>query len=124
MADNETGNIATDEAATEDAPAYEYNVQVEGAGTGSKKITIEIPRERIDEKLKQEFGDLRRQANIPGFRTGHAPQKLIEKRFATDVRDQVRRSLISESYEQALEKHNLQIIGEPEFENIDSIVIP
>ena len=55
-------------------------------------------------RRRKEIKELRQQAPVPGFRPGHAPQKLIEKRFASDVRDQVRRTLISESYEQAIEK--------------------
>ena len=119
MAENETGA-----AVEEQEEAFEYPIKIEDAGPGTKKVSIEIPRERIDAKLQEQFKELRQQAAIPGFRVGHAPQKLIEKRFATDVRDQVRRALISESYEQAVEKNSLQVIGEPQFDNPDSIQIP
>ena len=40
------------------------------------------------------------------------------------MKEQVRRTLISESYEQAVEKNNLQVIGEPEFDNPDAIKLP
>src|SRR5439155_4333451 len=50
--------------------------------------------------------------------------KLIEKRFSQDVKDQVRRQLISESYEQAVEKNNLQVIGEPIFDQTQSLDLP
>src|SRR6185295_20026685 len=92
---------------------------IEDAGPGAKKVSIEIPRERIEKVMEQQFKELRQQAAIPGFRIGHAPQKLIEKRFSDDVKDQVRRQLISESYEQAVEKNNLQVIGEPVFDKQD-----
>src|SRR5690606_28949939 len=71
-----------------------------------------------------QFRDLKREAAIPGFRAGRAPRKLVEKRFAPDVREQVRRQLLSESYEQALEKNNLKVLGEPEFDNPDDIKLP
>ncbi len=89
-----------------------------------RPFTIEIPQDRIAEKLAEQFKELRQQAAIPGFRPGHAPQKLIEKRFSSDVKDQVRRSLISESYAQAVEKNNLQVIGEPRFDNAEEITLP
>src|SRR5688572_25585026 len=120
MAENET----TGAAAVEDQESFEYPIKVEDAGPATKKVSIEIPRERIDAKLKEQFKELRQQAHIPGFRVGHAPQKLIEKRFAADVRNEVRGALIRESYEQALEKNNLQVIGEPEFDNPDDIKLP
>jgi trigger factor len=120
MAEQQTAdsNVATEEQ------EYTYNVKVEDLGPATKKIVIEIPEDRIKEKLAEQFKELRSQAAIPGFRPGHAPQKLIEKRFATDVKDQVRRSLVSESYEQALEKNNLNVLGEPDFENPEAIQLP
>src|SRR3712207_2179821 len=120
MAEDQTAVAAEGQEQQE----FEYNVTVEDAGPGAKKVSIQIPPERIQEKLKEQFKDLRKQAAIPGFRVGHAPQKLIEKRFATDVRNQVRGDLIRESYEQAVEKNNLQVIGEPEFDNPDAIQLP
>src|SRR6058998_3133615 len=103
---------------------FEYPVRIEDAGPGAKKVSIDIPRDRINAKMEEQFKELRQQAAIPGFRPGHAPQKLIEKRFAPDVKDQVRRSLISESYEQAVEKNSLQVIGEPQFDNPELITLP
>ncbi len=125
-----TANSA-EEAMAEQATAtdvqeeqYTYNVTVEDAGPGTKKVSVEIPEDRIKSVLEDQFRDLKREAAIPGFRAGRAPRKLIEKRFAADVREQVRRQLLSESYEQALEKNNLQVIGEPEFDNPDDIKLP
>lgn len=103
---------------------YTYNVTVEDAGPGTKKVTVEIPEDRIKSVLEDQFRDLKREAAIPGFRAGRAPRKLVEKRFAPDVREQVRRQLLSESYEQALEKNNLKVLGEPEFDNPDDIKLP
>lgn len=120
MADQEQadGGVATEEQ------AFAYNVTIEDLGPATKKVSVEIPEQRIKDKLVEQFKELRSQAAIPGFRPGHAPQKLIEKRFAADVKDQVRRTLVSESYEQALEKNNLNVLGEPEFENADAIQLP
>jgi len=123
MADQETQETADSSVATEEQD-YVYDVKIEDLGPATKKIVIEIPEERIKEKLAEQFKELRSQAAIPGFRPGHAPQKLIEKRFAGDVKDQVRSSLVRESYEQALEKNNLSVLGEPDFENPDDIKLP
>ena len=107
-----------------DEKDFEYPVRIEDAGPGAKKVSIDIPRDRIEAKMVEQFKELRQQAAIPGFRPGHAPQKLIERRFAPDVKEQVRRTLISESYEQAVEKNKLQVIGEPEFDDPEKIQLP
>jgi trigger factor len=118
MAENETAATATADE------TFEYPIRVEDAGPATKKVHVEIPRERITAKLEESFNELRQQAAIPGFRIGHAPKKLIEKRFSQDIKDQVRRQLVSESYEQAVAKNNLQVIGEPIFDNPDAIQLP
>src|SRR3989440_5160609 len=122
MADTDTTAIASPPASEE--PEFTYPIKIEEAGPATKRVSIEIPPERIQTKLEEQFKELRQQAAIPGFRPGHAPQKLIEKRFSQDVKDQVRRSLVSESYQQAVEKNNLQVIGEPQFDNPDLIQLP
>ena len=109
MAENESAV-----AEQQEEEAYQYHIKIEDAGPATKKVTVEIPKDRIDEVLTEQYKDLRQSAAIPGFRPGHAPQKLIEKRFASDVKEQVRRTLISESYQQAVEKNSLNVIGEPE----------
>jgi trigger factor len=118
MAENEAA------VAEQQEEEFVYPIKVEDAGPGTKKVSVEIPQNRISDELQKQFKELRQQAAIPGFRPGHAPQKLIEKRFSNDVKEQVRRSLISESYGQAVEKNNLQVIGEPEFDNPDAIKLP
>jgi trigger factor len=110
--------------ATEQEQDFTYPIKIEEAGPATKRVSVEIPPERIQTKLEEQFKELRQQAAIPGFRIGHAPQKLIEKRFSSDVKEQVRRALISESYEQAVEKNKLQVIGEPQFDNPDLIQLP
>lgn len=107
--------MAENEAAVAEQAEFQYPITIEDAGPATKKVVVEIPKERIEEKLKEQFKELRGQAAVPGFRPGHVPQKLLEKKFSNDVREQVRRVLISESYEQAVEKNSLQVIGEPTF---------
>jgi trigger factor len=121
MARRQTADTAV---AEQDEKDFEYPVTIEDAGPGAKKVSIEIPRDRIEKVMEQQFKELRQQAAIPGFRPGHAPQKLIEKRFQSEIKDQVRRQLISESYQQAVEKNKLQVIGEPEFDDPEKIELP
>ena len=122
MADNNTA--LQDPAQEKPAEEIPYQIKIEDAGPATKKVSIEIPGDVITSKLEQQFKDLRREAAIPGFRPGHAPQKLIEKRFHNDVKEQVRRAVISESYQAAVEKHSLQVIGEPQFDNAEEIKLP
>ena len=59
-------------------------VDVTDSGPWKKKISVQIPREQIDKELDSQYGELVRTAEVPGFRKGHAPRRLVEKRFGED----------------------------------------
>jgi len=111
---------ATDAAKPEEtataveAPAFE--VAVEDMGVCKKKLSITIPREAIDRKFEERFAELEREAQVPGFRPGHAPRRLIEKRFRRAVAEEVRVGLVSETLTKALEQEKLDVIGEPDID--------
>ena len=123
MAENEIehtdGGVAVAELAADEAE-FQYPVTVEDAGPATKKVSVVIPEDRIKTKLTQQLKDLRREAQLPGFRAGRAPAKLIEKKFGGEVKEQVRRDLIGESYKQAIEA----VLGEPTFDAGSNITLP
>jgi trigger factor len=116
--------MAEEQAAVQEQEVVPYQIKIEDAGPATKKVSIEVPEAVIATKLEEQFKTLRREAALPGFRPGHAPRKLIEKRFHNDVRDQVKRTLISESYQEAISKNSLSVIGEPHFDGAETIELP
>lgn len=85
----------------------------EDIGSLRKKLTITIPRSFIDEQREEQFTELRRDAAIPGFRKGRAPVRLVEKRFSTEVGEQLVTQLVSNGYLAAVEKLDLKPLGDP-----------
>ena len=61
MAENESAN---DSAVAEKEEDFQYSVKVEDAGPATKKVVVEIPRDRIDQKLAEQFKELRSQAAL------------------------------------------------------------
>ena len=98
-------------------------VDVQDAGTLKKKITITVPRARIDAKYDEMFGELGRSAQVPGFRIGRVPRRLIEKRFGKEVAEDVRNAMIAEAVAPAIEKVGLKTLGEPEID-LEAITLP
>ncbi|MCY2929887.1 MAG: trigger factor [Planctomycetota bacterium] len=101
----------------------ENQITVEDSGTLKKKVTITISRERIDAKRNEMFGELSESAQVPGFRIGHAPRRLIEKRFGKEISSDVRNALVGQALGQAVEKTALKTIGEPQID-LDAITLP
>ncbi|MFB3891244.1 MAG: trigger factor [Phycisphaerae bacterium] len=112
------------EATTEEASKLpEATFSIEDAGTLKKKLTVTVPRQRVDAKFNELFGELAKSAQVPGFRIGHAPRRLIEKRFGKEISTDVRNALVGESLGQISEKAGLQTIGEPTLD-LEKIEVP
>lgn len=121
--------MSSDDVAVGDAPEVEteltdqevamaklkeaIEVKVEDVGPLRKKLTITVPRTLIDERVTEQFDELRSEAVVPGFRRGRAPLKLLEKRFGGEVGQQVGTNLIGGSYTAAIEKESLDPLGDP-----------
>ena len=80
----------------------------------AKKIEIEIPADTVDSKLREQLDTIQHEASLPGFRKGHAPRRLIEKRFASSVRSETKNQLVASAYQEVIEREKLQVVGEPE----------
>ena len=108
--------------AEEDAK-LECVVDIQDAGAWQKKITVTIPRSEIDGELSKEFKDLRQSAEVPGFRKGHAPLKLVEKRFGSEVADQAKFRLLAKAFEQIDDEQDFEVLGEPNVD-LEKVILP
>ena len=91
-------------------------VKVEELAPCKRKLEWVIPREDVVKELGEKAADLRTTVFIPGFRIGRAPLRLVEKRFGSQIQDDVKQSLLSSSCTKAFEEHGLKPLGEPEIE--------
>ncbi len=91
-------------------------VTIEESGPCKKKVTVEIPAETIKKSLDERYGELRRDAEVPGFRKGRAPIRLLEKRFGSEVSEQIKLKLLADASEAALKDNELNILGEPDID--------
>ncbi len=111
--------VAEGEGEAEEKEKIGVRVDIEDAGVCKKKLTVTVPREAIERKLDERFTELEEEAQVPGFRPGHAPRRLVEKRFRRAVSDEVRIQLLSEGLQEALQGEELQVIGEPDLDPED-----
>ena len=62
----------------------EYPV-VEDLEKNKLKLTIKVGPERFLEGLRFAYGKNKQYFNMPGFRKGRAPRKLIEQTYGKDI---------------------------------------
>jgi len=95
------------------------NIEIEEVGPCKKSLKIEIAKVRIEDEWQKQLSEVSRMAKLPGFRKGKAPKKLLEKKFSNRIIEEVKRAVVSESYQQALEENKLSPIGDPDVGVID-----
>jgi len=69
--------------------------------------------------VAEQLKEVARMAKVPGFRKGKAPRKLLEKNYGDKIMDDVKRAVVSGSYQQAIEENKLSPIGDPDIGNFD-----
>ena len=84
--------------------------------SGSKvKITFQIPAEAFDEAMQKSFLKNRGRINVPGFRKGKAPRKLIESMYGEGVfYDDAFDIVFPEAYQAAVKENGLQPVDQPQ----------
>ncbi len=117
MADTSDAAVLTDEAeGGEEKQRLDLNVQIKPVSACQRHVTVTISRADIDRYFERAFSKLVPEAQVPGFRTGRAPRKLVEARFKKDVSQQVRGELLLDSVSQLSEDNKLAAISEPDFD--------
>jgi trigger factor len=118
-----TVSTAETESVTPPKAKLALDVQIEDVGPCKKHVKVAIPRADVEKQFKDSLGEMTREAHVPGFRPGHAPKGLVEKRFRKEVANQVKSTLLMASLEQLDEDYNLNPISQPELD-IAAIELP
>lgn len=113
--------MAEDQQETQQSVALKNTVAIEQAGPCKKKVSIEIPEEAIKNATDEQYNSLRKEAMVPGFRRGRAPQRLLEKRFGKEITEQVKLKLLADASEAAIKDNQLDVLRDPDidFEKIE-----
>ena len=77
-------------------------------------ITIEIDKDLMEKGVNAAYMKARKQIQIPGFRKGKAPRKMIESLYGAHVfYEDGLEEIFPEVYEEAVVKQDLKAIGRP-----------
>ena len=79
-----------------------------------KEIKIEIDTATVRDAYDRISDQYAKQAKVPGFRPGHAPRAVVRTRFKNEIRAQALQELVPEAVNDAINKHELNALGEPD----------
>jgi len=94
-------------------------VAVEDAGSCRKLLKVEVEAAEVTDSVEKTIKEFQKLARIPGFRPGHAPRAMIEKRFAKEIEGEVQRQTIPVSYRQAINAHKLHVVTMPQIDKVE-----
>ena len=94
------------------------NITVENLAPCKKLLRVELDAKAVDETFDAVTKDFQKQASLPGFRPGKAPRAMVLKKYEADIKDEVKRKLIGDSYRKALDEKKIAVIGYPDIEEI------
>jgi trigger factor len=72
----------------------------------------------VERAWEKAYGQVQKQARLPGFRKGHVPRSLVKVHFADDVRREVAERLIPDVYRQALSEAQLEPVNDPDLQDV------
>jgi trigger factor len=98
-------------------------VQVSSPQACVREVVVTIPEAEVQRYLKDAYDELVPEAQVPGFRGGRAPRRLVEKQFKSRVAEQVKGRLLMDSLSQVTDEQDFSAISEPDFD-YDSIPEP
>ena len=81
-----------------------------------RRMRVQVPAGRIEEKVRDRLLSVGRTAKIKGFRPGKIPNRVIRQRYGGQVRQEVLQELLQTSYSEAIAQQNLQPAGGPKIE--------
>ena len=83
-------------------------------------LTIEVGAAEFEAAVEKAYQKMRRKINVPGFRPGKAPRKIIEGMYGAEVFfEEAINIAFPEAYEAAVKEQELRTVGYPSVELVE-----
>ncbi len=79
------------------------NITVQDVTDTKKKVTFEVPVDRVNDLIDSQYRDLKKSVQIKGFRKGKVPLDLVRSYFKKQVESEAARKIIDETFEPGLQ---------------------
>lgn len=92
-------------------------VTVERLPHSTVRLDIAADQEEFEEAVERAFRRISQRVQVPGFRPGRAPRRLVERRVGREyIIAEAQRELMDRLYREALQQHDLVPVSDPEVE--------
>ena len=85
-------------------------------------LTIEVGSAEFEAAIEKAYQKMRKKINVPGFRPGKAPRKIIEGMYGAEVFfEEAINIAFPDAYEAAVKEQELQVVGYPTVELVGDV---
>ena len=91
-------------------------VSVEATGGLERRMTVQVPEDRVEKEIEGRLQRLARTTKLKGFRPGKVPMNVVKSHYGAQVRQEVVGDVIQSSFYEAVVKENLRPAGLPTIE--------
>jgi len=81
-------------------------------------MRVEVEPEKIEAAFEEITKKFQHEAKFPGFRPGKAPREMVAKRFESDIQDEVKKKLITDSFRAACAEQKIIPVIAPDVEEV------
>ena len=86
-------------------------VSVEKTSDLERRMTVQVPSEKIDSKISGRLNELKKQVRLKGFRPGKVPMNVIAQRYGAQVREEILNETMQSSLQEAIGQESLRVAG-------------
>ena len=93
--------------------------QVTEKGQWARELAVEVEAARIDDAVNKALRRYQKRLEIPGFRKGKVPLRIVEARFGSSIRGEVLGDLLPSLLEEATREAGLRPAAPPKISQLD-----
>ena len=87
------------------------NIQIQETNPTRRKVTVTVPAARVAETRKAVTRAFAKEAKLPGFRPGKAPESMILARYGKDIAAESTQRLLGEGYDKVKAEAGLEVFA-------------
>ena len=85
----------------------------------TREVVLDIPEAEVTKAFRSVTRNYQKYARIPGFRPGKAPESVIKRKYANEIRKDVLDAVLPERFNAAVAEQKVAPVGQPQVTELD-----